>query len=55
MTGSAPVNAPLHACSSRMTRRFAVGRHTIVVQAVSSAGLADPTPAVLHFRVKRVS
>jgi hypothetical protein len=42
-------------CASRITRRFRVGPHLVRVAALSSAGLADATPAVLRFRVKRVS
>jgi hypothetical protein len=42
-------------CGSRTVRRFGLGRHTVKVVAVSSAGLADATAAVFSFRVKHVS
>jgi len=42
-------------CGSRTARRFGLGRHTVKVVAVSSAGLADATAAVFSFRVKHVS
>jgi subtilisin family serine protease len=42
-------------CGSRIVRRFAVGRHVLKVKAVSSAGLADATPAIFRFRVERVA
>lgn len=41
-------------CGSRTVRRFGLGRHTVKVVAVSSAGLADATAAVFRFRVKHV-
>lgn len=43
-----------HRCRSRLLRRLAPGRHLVRVEAVSSAGLADPTPAIFRFRVERV-
>jgi hypothetical protein len=45
----------VHSCGSRLVRRFGLGSHAVAVKAVDSAGLADPTPAVFRFRVKRVS
>ncbi len=42
-----------HRCRPRLVLRFRLGRHVVRVKAVSSAGLADPTPAVFRFRVKR--
>jgi Subtilase family len=45
----------LRSCSSRIARRFGLGPHAIAVRAVSSAGLADPTPAIFRFRVRHVS
>jgi subtilisin family serine protease len=47
--------APLRSCASHVSRRFAVGPHTVRVEAVDSTGLADATPAVFRFRVKRIS
>lgn len=41
-------------CAPRLVRRFRVGEHAIRVRAVDKAGNADATPAVYHFRVKRV-
>jgi hypothetical protein len=46
--------AAFRACGSKLTHRFGVGSHVVKVKAVSSAGLADPTPAVFGFRVKHV-
>jgi hypothetical protein len=43
--------APFRACSSRLTRRFAPGRHLLKVKARTTAGQVDPTPAVVRFRV----
>lgn len=43
------------ACGSRIVHRFGLGPHAVTAVAVSSAGLADATPAVFRFRVKRVS
>jgi len=43
------------ACGARIAHRFGLGPHTVKVAAVSSAGLADPTPAAFRFRVKHVS
>jgi hypothetical protein len=39
------------ACSARFSRRFAPGRHRLVVKARGAGGLFDPTPAVFRFRV----
>jgi hypothetical protein len=41
-------------CRARISRRFEVGRHTVQVKARDAAGNVDRTPAVFHFRVKRV-
>lgn len=46
--------AAFRACGGKLTHRFGVGSHTVKVKAVSSAGLADSTPAVFSFRVKHV-
>ncbi|HWT90122.1 MAG TPA: S8 family serine peptidase, partial [Solirubrobacterales bacterium] len=43
--------APFRACSSRLTRRFAPGRHLLKVKARTTGGQVDPTPAVVRFRV----
>ena len=43
-----------HRCRPRLVVHLKPGRHVVKVKAVSSAGLADPTPAVFRFRVKRV-
>lgn len=47
--------APFGACGTKMVRRYGVGSHVVRVKALSSAGLADPTPAVFRFRVERVA
>jgi hypothetical protein len=44
----------LRFCGSRISRRFEVGRHTVEVRAHDAAGNIDRSPAVFHFRVKRV-
>jgi hypothetical protein len=41
-------------CGARFVHRFGLGAHVVRVAAVSSAGLADPTPAVFRFRVRHV-
>jgi hypothetical protein len=46
--------AAFRACGSKLTHGFRVGSHVVKVKAVSSAGLADSTPAVFSFRVKHV-
>jgi Subtilase family len=46
--------AAFRACGSRIARRFRVGPRAVRVKAVSSAGLADSTPAVFRFRVERI-
>lgn len=46
--------AAFRACGGKLTRRFGLGPHSVKVVAVSSAGLADPTPAAFRFRVKHV-
>jgi hypothetical protein len=44
----------LHFCRPRISRRFGVGKHTVTVRASDGAGNIDRSPAVFHFRVKRV-
>ena len=44
----------LHFCRSRISRRFEAGPHTVAVRARDAAGNIDRSPAVFHFRVKRV-
>ena len=44
----------LRFCGRRLVMRAGVGRHTIQVRARDEAGNVDQTPAVFHFRVKRV-
>jgi hypothetical protein len=41
------------ACHSPIKHRFRRGRHGFEVQAIDSAGNADPTPATLAFKLKR--
>jgi subtilase family protein len=44
----------LRFCGRRYSRRFGVGRHTVQVRSRDRAGNVDRSPAVFHFRVKRV-
>jgi hypothetical protein len=44
---------PPVACRSPDKERFERGRHSFAVQAIDSAGNADPTPAAVEFKVKR--
>jgi hypothetical protein len=44
----------LRFCARRISRSFGAGRHTLQVRARDRAGNVDRTPAVLHFRVKRL-
>jgi hypothetical protein len=41
------------ACKSPLTKRFSLGKHTIVVTAISPQGIADPTPFRGKFRIVR--
>ncbi len=44
---------PGFACDPPLKRKLERGRHTLTVQAIDTAGNADPTPAMTGFRVKR--
>ena len=44
----------LRFCGPRFARRFAVGRHVLLVRARDAAGNVDRTPAKFRFRVERV-
>jgi hypothetical protein len=44
----------LRFCGRKISRRFGEGRHVVRVRARDRAGNVDRTPAVFHFRVKRV-
>jgi hypothetical protein len=44
----------LRFCGPRLSRRFDAGRHFVLVKARDAAGNIDRTPAVFHFKVKRV-
>jgi hypothetical protein len=46
--------APFQSCGGRLSRRFVVGAHVVKVKARNATGEIDATPAVFHFRVKRV-
>jgi Subtilase family len=41
-------------CGERFQRRFALGRHTVKVRAVASAGGSSGSPVTFSFRVQRV-
>jgi Subtilase family len=41
-------------CRARISRRFEAGKHSVAVRARDAAGNIDRSPAVFHFRVKRV-
>lgn len=40
-------------CTSPWQRRVSLGRHRLTVQAITPYGLADPTPAIVKWRVTR--
>jgi subtilisin family serine protease len=42
-------------CLPKLARRFKLGRHVVRVRAVSPSGETDASPAVVRFRVKRVT
>jgi hypothetical protein len=44
----------LRFCGRRLSRRFGEGRHLVQVRAQDAAGNVDHSPAVFHFRVKRI-
>jgi subtilisin family serine protease len=44
----------LRFCGRRFSRRFGAGRHTLKVRSRDRAGNVDRSPAVFHFRVKRL-
>ncbi len=44
----------LRFCGRKISRHFGQGRHLVQVRARDRAGNVDRTPAVFHFRVKRV-
>ena len=44
----------LRFCGPRFSRRFGAGRHTVQVRSRDRAGNVDRSPAVFHFRVKRL-
>jgi subtilisin family serine protease len=44
----------LHFCGAKFSRRFHAGKHFVLVKARDAAGNVDRTPAVFHFKVKRV-
>lgn len=41
-------------CPEHLARRFGAGRHTVRVVARDATGNGDRTPAVTHFRIKRI-
>lgn len=44
---------PAAACTSPFRTKVAYGKHTVVITATSPAGVVDPTPAVVRFRVRK--
>ena len=38
-------------CASPFKRRYKYGKHVVVVTAVSSVGILDPTPAKVKFKI----
>jgi hypothetical protein len=44
---------PYRPCAGRFVRRYGLGRHALEVKAQGPTGVADPTPAVFRFRVRR--
>ena len=38
-------------CSSPFKRRYQLGKHVVVVAAVSTVGIVDPSPAKVKFRI----
>jgi hypothetical protein len=45
--------APAAACSSPFRKRLGYGSHSVVITTFSPAGIADPTPAVVAFKITR--
>ncbi len=44
---------PYRPCTSPRAYKVALGRHAVRIFAIDAAGNADPTPALLRFRVRR--
>lgn len=40
-------------CTSPFTKTYTYGKHTVVITAIGPDGTADPSPAVVKFKVKR--
>jgi hypothetical protein len=40
-------------CTSPFKKKFKVGKHKVVITAVSPAGIADPTPVTVKFRITK--
>ncbi|HEY5054250.1 MAG TPA: calcium-binding protein [Solirubrobacterales bacterium] len=45
---------PFRACTSPRAYTVRPGRHTVHIVAIDAAGNVDPTPALVHFRVRRL-
>lgn len=41
------------ACRSPFIKTFKLGKHSVAITAVSAAGISDPTPAIIKFRIVR--
>ena len=42
-------------CTSPFKKKYKYGKHTVVITATSAAGIVDPTPVTVTFKVKRPS
>jgi hypothetical protein len=40
-------------CTSPFKKKYKYGKHTVVITATSPAGLVDPTPVTVKFKVKK--
>jgi hypothetical protein len=39
-------------CTSPFKKKFKYGKHKVVITAISPAGIVDPTPATVKFKIK---
>jgi hypothetical protein len=45
---------PAVSCASPLRKKLKPGKHTVVITAASSVGIADPTPATVKFKIKKM-